>query len=63
MRKIAHELIADLDKETVDFVPNYDGTEMIPAVFPTRIRTCWSTAPRASRSAWRPTSRRTTSAR
>ncbi|MBK6277540.1 MAG: DNA gyrase subunit A [Gammaproteobacteria bacterium] len=37
MRKIAHELIADLDKETVDFVPNYDGTEMIPAVFPTRI--------------------------
>ncbi|MFZ1294679.1 MAG: DNA topoisomerase (ATP-hydrolyzing), partial [Pseudomonadales bacterium] len=37
MRKIAHDLLADLDKETVDFVPNYDGTEMIPAVMPTRI--------------------------
>ncbi len=29
--------MADLDKETVDFVPNYDGTEHIPAVMPTRI--------------------------
>ncbi|EFL92689.1 DNA gyrase A subunit [Candidatus Regiella insecticola LSR1] len=37
MAKIAHELLADLDKETVDFVPNYDGTEQIPAVMPTRI--------------------------
>ncbi len=37
MRKIAHELLADLDKETVDFVPNYDGTEKIPAVLPTRV--------------------------
>ncbi len=37
MAKIAHDLLADLDKETVDFVPNYDGTEMIPAVMPTRI--------------------------
>ena len=37
MRKIAHDLLADLDKETVDFVPNYDGTEMIPAVMPTRV--------------------------
>ena len=37
MRKIAHDLLADLDKETVDFVPNYDGTEMIPAVLPTRV--------------------------
>jgi DNA gyrase subunit A len=37
MEKIAHELLADLDKETVDFVPNYDGTEQIPAVLPTRI--------------------------
>jgi DNA gyrase subunit A len=37
MSKIAHELLADLDKETVDYVPNYDGTEMIPAVLPTRI--------------------------
>ncbi|HDS6886896.1 TPA: DNA topoisomerase (ATP-hydrolyzing) subunit A [Morganella morganii subsp. morganii] len=37
MAKIAHELLADIDKETVDFVPNYDGTEMIPDVMPTRI--------------------------
>ena len=37
MARIAHELLADLDKETVDFVPNYDGTEQIPAVLPTKI--------------------------
>ncbi|MBU0913720.1 MAG: DNA gyrase subunit A, partial [Gammaproteobacteria bacterium] len=37
MSRIAGELLADLDKETVDFVPNYDGTEMIPAVLPTKI--------------------------
>jgi len=32
MSKIAHSILADLEKETVDFVPNYDGTEHIPAV-------------------------------
>ncbi|ADM97441.1 DNA topoisomerase (ATP-hydrolyzing) subunit A [Dickeya dadantii] len=37
MSKIAHELLSDLEKETVDFVPNYDGTEQIPDVMPTRI--------------------------
>ena len=37
MAKIAHDLLADLDKETVDFSPNYDGTEDIPDVFPTRV--------------------------
>ncbi|MBO9490755.1 DNA topoisomerase (ATP-hydrolyzing) subunit A [Endozoicomonas sp. G2_1] len=37
MAKISHSILADLDKETVDFVPNYDGTEQIPAVMPTRI--------------------------
>ncbi|MBB1438523.1 DNA gyrase subunit A [Shewanella sp. SG41-4] len=37
MQKLAHSLLADLEKETVDFVPNYDGTEMIPAVLPTRV--------------------------
>lgn len=37
MAKIAHELLADLDKETVDFVDNYDGTEQIPDVLPTRV--------------------------
>ncbi|UGA56076.1 DNA topoisomerase (ATP-hydrolyzing) subunit A [Vibrio sp. VB16] len=39
MSKIAHELLADLDKETVDYVPNYDGTEFIPAVLPTKVPT------------------------
>ncbi len=37
MSKIAHDLLADLDKGTVDYVPNYDGTEQIPVVMPTRI--------------------------
>ncbi|MGB1009566.1 MAG: DNA gyrase subunit A [Thiolinea sp.] len=37
MSKIAHELMADLDKETVDFADNYDGSESEPTVFPTRI--------------------------
>ena len=37
MDKIAHSILADLDKETVDFVPNYDGTEFIPDVMPTRV--------------------------
>ena len=37
MRKISHSILADLDKETVDFVDNYDGTERIPAVMPTRV--------------------------
>jgi len=37
MAKIAHELLADLDKDTVDYVPNYDGTEQIPAVLPAKI--------------------------
>jgi DNA gyrase subunit A len=37
MQKLAHSLLADLDKETVNFVPNYDGTEQIPEVMPTRV--------------------------
>ncbi|EIJ42974.1 DNA gyrase, A subunit [Beggiatoa alba B18LD] len=37
MAKIAHELLADIEKETVDFTPNYDGSEQEPSVFPTRI--------------------------
>jgi DNA gyrase subunit A len=35
--KIANEMLADIDKETVDFVPNYDGKEKEPSVLPTRI--------------------------
>ena len=36
MARIAHELLADLDRETVDFGPNYDGSELEPLVFPAR---------------------------
>jgi DNA gyrase subunit A len=37
MSKIAHELLADIEKETVDFVENYDGSESEPSVMPTRV--------------------------
>ena len=37
MSRITHELLADLDKETVDFQPNYDEKELEPTVMPTRI--------------------------
>ncbi len=37
MSKMAHELLADIDKETVDFIPNYDETEHEPSVLPARI--------------------------
>jgi DNA gyrase subunit A len=37
LEKISSELLADIDKETVDFVPNYDGKEQEPSVLPTRI--------------------------
>jgi DNA gyrase subunit A len=37
MARIAHELLADLDKETVDFIANYDESEHEPSVLPTRV--------------------------
>src|SRR6516162_9201627 len=37
LAKIAHEMLADIDKETVDFGPNYDGSETEPLVLPTRL--------------------------
>ncbi len=37
MAKITHEMLADLEKETVDFIPNYDDSESEPAVLPTKI--------------------------
>ena len=37
MTRIAHELLADIDKETVDFAPNYDESESEPSVLPTRV--------------------------
>ncbi len=37
LSKVAHEMLADIDKETVDFGPNYDGSEQEPLVLPTRL--------------------------
>ena len=37
MAKIAHSLLTDIEKETVDFVPNYDGSHLEPVVLPTRL--------------------------
>ena len=37
LAKISHEMLADIDQETVDFVPNYDGSEHEPAVMPSRL--------------------------
>ncbi|MBK6862382.1 MAG: DNA gyrase subunit A [Ideonella sp.] len=37
LAKIAHEMLADIDKETIDFGPNYDGSEKEPLVLPTRL--------------------------
>ncbi|MDR0881466.1 MAG: DNA gyrase subunit A [Candidatus Adiutrix sp.] len=37
MAKLAHEYLADIDKKTIDFIPNYDGAEDEPSVLPTRV--------------------------
>jgi DNA gyrase subunit A len=37
LSRLAAEILADIDRETVDFVPNYDGKELEPAVLPTRV--------------------------
>lgn len=37
LSKISNTLLNDLDKETIDFIPNYDGSEYMPSVLPTRI--------------------------
>jgi DNA gyrase subunit A len=63
MAPAASALLTDIDKDTVDFQPNYDEKELEPVVLPARIRTCWSMARAASPSAWPPTSRRIISAR
>jgi DNA gyrase subunit A len=56
MEKVTGFMLEDIDKDTVDFQDNYDGSEQEPTVLPARFPTCWSTAA-ASPSAWRPTSR------
>ena len=63
LARLATELLEELDSDTVDFGPNYDESKREPTVLPARSRTCSSTDRRASPSAWRRTSRRTTSAR
>ncbi|WP_343126657.1 DNA topoisomerase (ATP-hydrolyzing) subunit A [Buchnera aphidicola] len=37
MSKIAHEMLCDLDKDTINFLPNYDGTEKIPEILPSKL--------------------------
>jgi DNA gyrase subunit A len=63
MARMATKMLQDIDRETVDFMSNYDDRLQEPIVLPSRSRTCWPTAPPASPWAWPPTSRRTTCAR
>ncbi len=64
MSRIAHELLADIDKETVDFAPNYDESETrAGGAAGARAEPAGQRLRPASRWAWRPTSRRTTSPR
>ncbi len=60
MTKLAGEMLADIDQETVDFTPNYDESTFEPSSCLRAFRTLSSMAPTASLSAWRRTSRRTT---
>ena len=60
---LAMELLAGIDEGTVDFEPNYDGSRSEPIVLPARFPNLLVNGARASRSAWPPTSRRTTSPR
>ena len=60
---LAMEMVREIDQDTVDFAPNYDGRQQEPTCSRPASRTCSSTAPAASPSAWRRTSRRTTCAR
>jgi DNA gyrase subunit A len=61
---IALELLRDIEAETVDFVPNYDGYEQQPVVLPARFPNLLvNGSGRHRRSGWRRTYRRTTSAR
>lgn len=61
LAKIAHEMLADIDKETIDFQDNYDGSERNRPCCRAGCRICWSMAPAVLRSAWPPIFRRTTS--
>ena len=63
MTPIAAEVLRDIEKETVDFAPNYDGTQMEPKVLPSALPQLLLTVRSVSPSAWRPISRRTISAK
>ena len=63
LSRAADALLDDIDKETVDFQPNYDGSRQEPMVLPARFPNLLVNGAAASPSAWRPTSRRTISAR
>ena len=63
LARISDEMLTEIDQDTVPFRPNYDGTKTSRSSCRRASRTCSSTARPASPSAWRPTSRRTTSAR
>ncbi len=55
LTNVAEAMLADIDKETVDFRDNFDGTMQDPRCCRPRCRTWWSTAPLASLWAWRAT--------
>ena len=63
LARLAESMLEELGSDTVDFGPNYDESKREPLVCPRASRTCSSTAAPASPSAWRRTSRRTTSPR
>jgi hypothetical protein len=60
LNRLAEEMLADIEKNTVDMRPNFDETLQEPVVLPARLPNLLPTAAPASPSAWPPTSRRTT---
>ena len=62
LSKISMEMLADIGKDTVDFVPNFDETEKEPTVLPSRFPNLSTVRP-VSLSEWRPIFRRTICAR
>ena len=61
LARIAESLLADIEKDTVDWTDNFDGSLQEPSVLPRCCPICCSTATAASRSVWPPTSRPTIS--
>jgi len=61
LSRMATELVREIDADTVDFVPNYDGSQREPSVLPSRFPNLLVNGSSGSRSGWQPTCRRTTS--